>query len=143
MNERYMYRGKRIDNGEWVTGYYVNSEVGSLIFPFGAENIFDRFEVDPDTVGQCTGLKDKNGVLIFEGDKAKLSTRVDNAEGIIRFGHYRHRDAPLDYICGDYGFYVQFADDYKLFRNDLMFWIGNNYIEIIGNIHDNPDLKGG
>ena len=48
--ERYMFRGKRIDNGEWVTGYYVNSAGRSLIFPFGAKNIFDRFKVDPATI---------------------------------------------------------------------------------------------
>ena len=70
---RALWRGKRVDNGEWMTGYYVGKlgcddrhticDIDCLV---GV-----RVEIDPATLGQCTGLKDKEGGLIFEGDIIK------------------------------------------------------------------------
>lgn len=82
MQDRYLFRGKRIDNGEWVIGNCINDGVTGQVFihtvgnsvnesdKVGEEGClqFVAFEVAPATICQCTGLKDKNGNLIWEND---------------------------------------------------------------------------
>lgn len=68
MENRYLYRGKRIDNGEWVVGHFYEFMGKSYIFepPFTSKAL--TYEVEPSTICQCTGLKDKNDKQIFEND---------------------------------------------------------------------------
>ena len=82
MNDRYLYRAKRCDTGEWVEGNCINDGVTGQVFIHAAGNTvnesdkvgedgclrFVAFEVDPSTICQCTGLKDKHGKLIWEND---------------------------------------------------------------------------
>ena len=77
MNNRYLYRAKRIDNGEWVEGYLIadeqNEEKCFIGYVFGTNDDgtphdFDVVAVDPSTICQCAGLRDKNGKLIWEND---------------------------------------------------------------------------
>lgn len=83
MQDRYLFRGKRIDNGEWVHGYlfddgFENGRVfigGIVIEKYNGTACDDWnvtginfYEIDPNTICQCTGIKDKNGKLIFEND---------------------------------------------------------------------------
>ena len=117
-----LFRGKRKDNGEWVEGYYVHypAEVydGKDDYDFivmthdvislGKPSPFVR--VIPETVGQFTGLLDKNGKKIFEGDIVAASWGY---KGLIEYDSFMY--AKLE---------CTISDD----------------IEIIGNIHDNPEL---
>ena len=131
-----IFRGKRIDDGEWIYGHYVHQCGADMIyFPNGVdyECGFDYYHIDPETVGQCTGLTDKNGKKIFEGDI--ICTDLARPYLIVEF-----RDGCFMFNCNDGG------EDYY----DIMLPIRKEaqtqyeYGEIIGNIHDNPELlKGG
>lgn len=140
MNNRYRHicRAKRIDNGEWVTGYYIfqrkRSGVSGQVY---SELDHDRhliigidghsYEVIPETVGECTTLHDKNGKLIFEGDIVK-----DKDSGL--FGKVVFATA-ADGFDGMTGFMVDDVDDGL--QNYNGFW---HLVEVIGNIHDNKEL---
>ncbi len=131
MNDRFLFRGKRKDNGEWVKGYYVPAgDVATIIQPtrmgFHAEKpegSADAWMVDPATVGQCTGLRDKNGTLIYEGDICKDSTgwvfEVIWDDIDARFLGRQSKPRGDTYIC----------------------YVGRvPAAEILGNVHDNLEL---
>ena len=145
-----LFRGKREDNGKWVEGYYGQfhnrpiheGENSHQIFvPMEDATVFGSMigglwhEVVPETVGQYTGLIDKNRKKIFEGDI------VDYKNNVVRFGKH---DIGCCGCCYDshqtVGFYISDADD-AIARADEEAWEG---LEVIGNIYDNPELaKGG
>lgn len=68
MENRYFYRGKRIDNGEWEQGYLYGIWERKYILWGMTNDIPDMVEVDPSTVCRCTGMPDKNKKLVFEHD---------------------------------------------------------------------------
>ena len=68
MNNRYLYRAKRTDNGEWTYGYLYGIWERKYILWGMTNNVPDMTEVEPSTICQCTGLIDKNGKLIWEKD---------------------------------------------------------------------------
>ena len=128
MNRKILFRGKRTDNGEWIEGL-----VARYNPIFDCANIVDDFEslvpVKTETVGQYTGLTDKNGKKIFEGDIVK---------------HYTHCD--IKEYCEDIGrvFYYtktcRFLRTSKLFPDDCPEIYSSCEYEVIGNIYDNPEL---
>ena len=128
-----LFRGKRTDNGEWVHGNLVRGcdEKYAYIVEFGNKEICRNYvNVDPDTVGQYTGLTDKNGKKIFEGDIVK-SCEYDD----IYFVRYFNDDNYPAFDC---------VPDVPLCEcNGLAFLVNTEGCEIIGNVHDNPELLRG
>lgn len=131
MESRYLYRGKRIDNGKWVEGYLSYpfcTEKGNESYYFYAKDSLDFFchcVVDASTICQCTGLKDKNGKLIWENDIANCM----DAEccGYISWNE-SEAGFYFDVLLEDGRFEEEHIYDYQ----DCM--------EVIGNNFDNPEL---
>lgn len=99
-------------------------------------------EVIPETVGEFTGLTDKNGKKIFEGDIVKdVTVPVQCGIGIVKFGKYETRinfSLRDDNYSYHIGVYIKWNKTLNFYRHDLAFW--NERIEVIGNIHDNQEL---
>ncbi len=132
-----LFKAKRKDNGKWVEGYFAESR-GSFMFIdsgilYGG---FEMFEVIPETVCQYSGLIDKNGKNIWENDTVKND---DGEVGIVRFGSYN--DTECGYGDNNYGYYIEWVSEFgKKLKKNIAFWIESNFIEVIGNIFDNPEL---
>ena len=125
MESRYLYRGKRIDSGEWVEGLPSCDEDGEIgeIEVWNGEDI-TFYPVDPSTICQCTGLKDKNGKLIWENDMVKGSYFVNGKE---------HRlIGKIGYVGS--AFKVVGVKQYSGMHQEL-----HSRYAIIGNIFDNPE----
>ena len=141
-----LFRGKRFDNGEWVMSENIirlipeNGE--DLIFiPALSEpctcchdekdNIiaFEKgifYKVDTKTVGQYTGLKDKNGKRIFEGDIAKV---------------LQGKDKDIAYVGFENGAFMLYPKTGNIYERTLWeYWYNDWDVEVIGNITDNPEL---
>ena len=139
-----LFRGKRTDNGEWVKCSETYIRDGDGIW-LSDENL-NVVTVLPETVGQYTGLTDKNGVRIFEGDIVRAT--IERAE---RCQSPRIENGVIGYDCIGMIGLILYKDKngenvWSDFFNELSLsgLIEDYYFEIIGNIHDNPDiLKGG
>ena len=140
-----LFRGKRIDNGEWVYGDICHHDgVVSYIGQHPADGSMVCYDIEPETVGQFTGLSDKNGKRIFEGDiirvgrsymfddddcKAEIGVGIVTLGiGTFDMGFYRYLGWHCKKSDGD-------VDSYPIVDCDED-WIS----EVIGSIHDNPEL---
>ena len=131
-----IFRGKRTDNGEWVKCSETYIRDGDGIW-LSDENL-NVVTVIPETVGQYTGLTDKNGVRIFEGDILKSTIKIiDYADVGFSISHYDEEDIGI----------VEWRKDGFMIAHKSGTWARSFYgceNYVIGNIHDNPDiLKGG
>ncbi len=121
-----LFRGKQLNGTEWFEGdlsHFVHSDGRFYVFPADGYNSPDWYEVDPDTVGLYTGLTDKRGAKIFEGDIV------------------RHKDRTLHEVV----FERRNGNAYFGWTiNELETWLFDRYflcqLEVIGNIYDNPEL---
>lgn len=136
-----LFRGRRRDNGAWIYGdlrHWHNGEI-AIVGLTNTTNSIAGYEVDHATVGQFTGITDKNGKNIFDGDVVEVRTQ-DTGElrrAEIRFGEFA--DINSDEECY-IGFYIAF-DGVTTTAYQLKEY--TNFVEIIGNIHDNPELLEG
>lgn len=118
MEDRCLFKAKRLDNGEWVQGYLIYSFTGVPIIVTEYDHILmlvTRYEVDLKTICQCTGLKDKNGNLIWENDIMKYQWN-----GKIRIDVVKYKPPMFSY---------ENVIRWSLYQD-----------EAVGNIFDNPEL---
>ena len=156
-----LFRGKRVDNGEWVEGYYVKITSTTEVFHqsykaivhciFPSEENSVKVEVIPETVRRFTGLTDKNGKRIFEGDIFKFPDEVWESSytpcgtewdsrgienyGVVGFDEYTAR---FDFIQYKYNENSVEADLHE--NNNIEFADFVKELEIFGNIHDNKEI---
>ena len=151
------FRGKRLDNGEWVYGGYYKhltrtpypigdrikeSDYKHLIFNSGFSDwnmpkSLECIEVDGDTIGQYTGLKDKNGKKMYEGDiiptLKEITVGLENREIITEVNYI----VVFDSIEYDF----KLTNGKEEYRNNFEYLCCVDKPEVIGNIYDNPNIK--
>ena len=134
-----LFRGKRVSDEMYVTGFYYFDTNGChyIQYPFetpDGEHGYKSHEVDPETVGQFTGLTDKNGAKIFEGDIVEAEVTVNLGSSV------RRSTARYVVMYHPENCYFYLARK----RNNILFDGNWNYsvdiIGVVGNIHDNPEL---
>ena len=139
MESRYLCRAKRIDNGEWAEGFYFcmthpdGRHTHHFIIPLGTDLSLGtpiekiQVEVDSSTICQCTGLKDKNGRLMFENDilSGHIDVEFPEDETRKRVVWYENGWCTNEPGCDDH----EELDDFD-----------SENFEVIGNIFDNPEL---
>ena len=143
-----IFRGKQVDGGEWISGdlrHWDNGKVG-----IHNDALRCTLVVIPETVGQYTGLKDRNGRRIFEGDIIQYAERCEYDcywESIEHPEEYEGIDtqswlarSAIEW-CGEND-YPAFDIEPHDFETNGLSWIINDdfVIEVIGNIHDNPEI---
>lgn len=140
MSDRHLCKAKRTDTSEWIIGYYANVNGKAYICTgkykdYGLYSCAECFEIDPSTICQCTGLKDKNGKLIWENDIIKSEKRgAAFNKCLVLWNECKARFDVRAMGCNFPMTLDECVDDIS---------IGGLDYEVISNISDNPELFGG
>ena len=145
MNREILFRGKRTDNGEWVKGWLIKDEYGiciasddALYHVDGNEWNFEDVEVNPETVGQYTGLTDKNGVKIFEGDVVRMHYFFENFNPVTLGAFEDESRIICKFSITPLGVYFESANMTGYLCDYLE--DPEEELEVIGNNFDQPEL---
>ena len=132
MNDRFLSKAKRTYNDQWITGYYVQNHAGQHMIYDGYIDEFDNehVEIDPATLCQCTGLKDRKGKLIFEGDVVFIHDDDYNPVGTYVVEWQGNQDYPAFDLDQD----ICYGES-----NNISWVLANWLMEVIGNIHDEEE----
>ena len=131
-----LFRGKRVDNGEWLYGWVTTQHkkyTGGDLLTKIQSNTFGvgEYYVDTETVGQFTGLLDKNGTKIFEGD---IVRRFNSKEQeVMRYAVKWNTDCCMFVLICEDTYLGEYDSDFTVFYGEEF--------EIVGNVHDNPELR--
>ena len=144
MQDRYLYRAKRIFDGKWVEGFLTKINRQLHIVNQSGENAANQ--IDESTICQCTGLKDKNGKLIWENDIASFTHSKITSESLAKalgFPNFEKEEYKRNYV-------IEFVNTYCTyglrFRNKSIHFPCKSstlYMHdciVIGNLFDNPEL---
>lgn len=137
MNERDLHRGKRKKNGMWIVGWLFEGRDKETYIKAAINNDalgivkYCDYIIDPDSIGQCTGMRDRNEAIIYVGDVAQVievfgagSARVEKR--VNRVIKYSEKEAAFM--------------AYSSINSPLSMCYSYSYFTVIGNIHDNPEL---
>jgi len=136
-----LFKAKRKDNGEWVEGYYIKHKYGSYILcgdevaSCCALRNKEIYEIDPETICECTGLKDKNGKLIFENDEIYFLDGMSTENGFDDFNNTGF----VKWSEEEARFYV--TDRESVSSEDALNYctiIGNKFEEVKSETHSKP-----
>ena len=131
MTREIKFRAKKIDNNEFVIGYYLpmveRYKKHFIYLPLEFFSVYSRFEIDSKTLGQYTGLNDKNGKEIYEGDIVKIMQETETFFDKVIYDNH---------LCS---FRFEGLSDYC----DFCDWLREGAeFEVVGNIYENPELIG-
>lgn len=129
------FRGKGEVSGKWCYGnLQIRKDSCCIITP--DESVLGTYgKVDKETVGQYTGLKDKNGKEIYEGDIIGKIVNNKKHMGIVKYGMFN-----CSCCDGVYGWYIESTSYYVDIRNLAVHWDTPIELEVFGNIYENPEL---
>lgn len=130
MEDRWLFRAKRVDNGEWIQGYLFRLSEKLPPFIMLRSGKTASYEVDLKTVCQCTGLNDKNGNLIWENDIVYCTQYVGG-----NYVDYCTENGYVEMLHGAFGLHRK-QGYYRPFKD----WLEDYEYEVFGNTFDNPEL---